>query len=223
MLIAENVTKSYFTDGNENKVLKNVSLSISRGDFVCIIGRSGSGKTTLLNILATLLKPDTGRIMLENTDIGQLKETKLNSIRNKDFSIVFQFHQLLPYLTAMENVLLPFMNTIVPVTNEHKRWAKNALDKVGLKDKYDRLPGQLSGGEQQRVAIARAIVKFPKIIFADEPTGNLDKKTGNDIIKLLKELNDEGLTVIMVTHEHDFTAAATKIVEMDDGSIIRII
>lgn len=222
MLRVKNIYKSYRSDGEENLVLKNLSFEIKKGEFVSILGRSGSGKSTLLSVLSTLLKPDKGDIIFDGTNIVSLKEKSLNRLRMKDFSIIFQFHHLMPYMTAIENVLLPFMNKFSKIEDETYQKAKLALERVGLKGKEGRLPGQLSGGEQQRVAIARAIVKSPKIVFADEPTGSLDKKNGEEIIKILQELNNEGLGVVMVTHEPEYTKHSHLVICMEDGEITNI-
>jgi putative ABC transport system ATP-binding protein len=170
-------------------------------------------------VLSTLLKPDRGTITFEGQDITNLPENRLNRLRHKDFSMIFQFHHLMAYLTAVENVLLPYMNSLKPVAKDMVQRARECLDRVGLEGKYTRLPGQLSGGEQQRVAIARALVKYPGVLFADEPTGNLDRATGDDIIKLLKSLHEDGLTILMVTHELSYTSYADRVVVMEDGAI----
>lgn len=219
MLSAENISKSFYSDNVENRVLKDISVEIEKGRFVCVVGRSGSGKSTLLNVLSTLLKPDRGTIKFGGQDITDLPEHKLNYLRHNDFSMIFQFHHLMAYLTAVENVLLPYMNSLKPVAKDTVRKARECLDRVGLKGKYSRLPGQLSGGEQQRVAIARALVKSPEVLFADEPTGNLDRTTGDEIIKLINNLHEDGLTIIMVTHELSYTAFADRVVKMEDGVI----
>lgn len=222
MLRVQNVYKSYRSDGKENLVLKNLSFEIKKGEFVSVLGRSGSGKSTLLGVLSTLLKPDKGDIIYDGTNIVNLNEKSLNRLRMKDFSIIFQFHHLMPYMTAIENVLLPFMNKFSKIEDENYQKAKLALERVGLKGKEDRLPGQLSGGEQQRVAIARAIVKSPKVVFADEPTGSLDKKNGEGVIKILQELNNDGLGVVMVTHEPEYTKHSHRVIYMEDGEITDI-
>jgi putative ABC transport system ATP-binding protein len=219
MLSAENISKSFYSEHVENRVLKDISIAIENGRFVCVVGRSGSGKSTLLNVLSTLLKPEKGTITFAGQDITNLPENKLNRLRHNDFSMIFQFHHLMAYLTAVENVLLPYMNSIKPIAKDTVQRARECLDRVGLNGKYSRLPGQLSGGEQQRVAIARALVKSPQVLFADEPTGNLDKATGDEIIKLLKNLHKDGLTVIMVTHDLSYTPFADRVVEMEDGVI----
>ncbi len=222
MLFAENISKSFYSDHIENRVLKDITIKIENGRFVCVVGRSGSGKSTLLNVLSTLLKPEQGTITFAGQDITNLPENKLNQLRHNDFSMIFQFHHLMAYLTAVENVLLPYMNSIKPITKATVQRARGCLDRVGLGGKYNRLPGQLSGGEQQRVAIARALIKSPVILFADEPTGNLDKTTGDEIIQLLKNLHNDGLTVIMVTHDLSYISYADTIVEMEDGVVSEI-
>ena len=219
MLTARNITKSYSVDGNQVHVLKNVTVDLREGEFVSIVGRSGSGKTTLLNILSTLVRPDSGELIYGSTDLAGITEGLLNRLRNSDFSVIFQFHHLLPYLNVLENTLLPFMSSFRPVGKKTDNLARQCLDRVGLADKADRLPGQLSGGEQQRVAIARALVKSSKILFADEPTGSLDKETGEHIMELLQTLSKEGLTIAMVTHEPAYADLAERIISIDDGRI----
>ena len=219
MLKAENITKTFNGEGAPVRALDNVSLTVDEGEFVSIVGRSGSGKTTLLHILSTLQTPDSGELTYDEADIGQAGGKKLNTIRHKDFAVIFQFHHLLPYLTVLENTLLPFMNALRPVSSSHVKKAKECLERVGLGGKWDRLPSMLSGGEQQRVAIARALVKEARCLFADEPTGSLDKATGEEILALLKRLNQEGLAVVMVTHDRQYASYADTIVEREDGAI----
>jgi len=222
MLKAENISKTFYGEGTPTKALANVSLTVAEGAFVSIVGRSGSGKTTLLHILSTLQKPDSGSVFYDDADIVRIGDGKLNTIRHKDFAVIFQFHHLLPYLSVLENALLPFMNGLRPVARRHVEEAKLCLERVGLGGKWDRLPSMLSGGEQQRAAIARALVKQARCLFADEPTGSLDKRTGEEILTLLKELNNEGLAVVMVTHDQQYAAYADTVIEMEDGSIRRI-
>ena len=218
MLSATDIKKSFVSETITN-VLKGVSLDIHPSEFTCIIGRSGSGKSTLLNILSTLLRPDSGSIVYNGKDLGTASAREINRIRQQDFSVVFQSFHLLPYLNVMENVLLPFLSGISPVNKTSKDKALHIIERVGLKGMENRLPGKLSGGEQQRVSIARALVKEPKILFADEPTGSLDINTGQSIIELLKELNSEDLSVVMVTHALEYTKYADRIIEMKDGHI----
>ena len=219
MLRAENLCKRYVADGLETPVLKEVSLAVDQGEFLSIVGRSGSGKTTLLHVLSTLMAPDSGVVTYREDEITQLSERSLNRLRRTDFAVIFQFHHLLPYLTALENTLLPFMTSLAPVGKEKIQRAKECLNRVGLSGKHNSLPGQLSGGEQQRVAIARALVKSPTILFADEPTGNLDSNTGQTIMDLLEELNRDGLTVVMVTHDPEYAHRAQQVLEMEDGRL----
>ncbi|PLX67291.1 MAG: ABC transporter ATP-binding protein [Denitrovibrio sp.] len=218
MLQAHNIVKSFTTDTTTN-VLKGVTIDIQQGDFTCIVGRSGSGKSTMLNILSTLLRPNSGNVVYNGLDLGKVSVNKINKIRQNDFSVIFQSFHLFPYLSVLENVLLPYLSEVTPVSKKSRAHAMQIIERVGLKGKEDRLPGKLSGGEQQRVSIARALVKQPKILFADEPTGSLDIKTGKDIIELLKELNSEGLTIVMVTHALEYTSYADTVIEMKDGQI----
>ena len=220
MLTATNISKSFSTNGNSIEVLKDVSVELQEGEFTAIVGRSGSGKTTLLNVLSTLVRPDAGELKYFDDDLAGVPEARLNNLRKSDFSIIFQFHHLLPYLTVLENTLLPFMSSVRPVKSQLLAIGRDCLDRVGLADKADRLPGNLSGGEQQRVAIARALVKSSKILIADEPTGSLDKKTGEQIMELLAELHREGLSIVMVTHETTYAAMAQRTIEIEDGRIM---
>jgi len=221
MLSAHNITKSYQTDGTIVPVLKGVSVDISEGEFVSIVGRSGSGKTTLLNVLSTLVRPDSGELHYHDDDLALFPEKRLNRLRQSDFAVIFQFHHLLPYLTVLENTLLPFMSSFKPVSKRRVQEARAGLDRVGLADKADRLPGNLSGGEQQRVAIARALVKSSRVLFADEPTGSLDKETGKQIMELLMDLHREGLTVVMVTHEPSYASLAERTISIEDGVVMQ--
>ena len=216
MLQAVNVSKTF----GDTQVLREVSVSINPGEFACVVGRSGSGKSTLLNVLSTLLRPDTGSVLYRGENVTAMGEGQLNALRHHDFSIIFQLHHLLPYLTAEENVMLPFMNTLKPVGAAVRDKARECLKRVGLTGKEDRLPGKLSGGEQQRVAIARALVKSPGVMFADEPTGSLDKKNGDGIIELLRDLHRDGVTLVMVTHDAGYAKLADRTVVMEDGVIV---
>ena len=220
MLNAENIVKNFPSESGDVAVLKGVSVHLEEGDYVAIVGRSGSGKTTLLNVLSTLVRPDTGLLTYRGTDLTTAAEKQLDTIRKSDFSVIFQFHHLLPYLSVLENTLLPFMGSLRPVPAHLERKALDCLARVGLADKARRLPGNLSGGEQQRVAIARALVKSSKILFADEPTGSLDRNTGEQIMELLAELHAEGLTIVMVTHEPTYAQLARRTIEIEDGGIV---
>lgn len=220
MLEARDIIKTFQSEGVATQALRGVSLNVGPGEFVSIVGRSGSGKTTMLNILSTLLAPDSGQILYDGADVTTFSAERLNTLRNRDFAVVFQFHYLLPYLTARENVLLPFMNGLGAVGRAEQDRAEDCLRRVGLGDKGGKLPGHLSGGEQQRVAIARALVKESKVLFADEPTGNLDKTTGESIMDLLAGLKQDGLAIVMVTHDESYASRADRIVPMADGMIV---
>lgn len=220
MLTAKNITKDFTVSGKVVPVLKGISLTVDEGEFVAIVGRSGSGKTTLLNVLSTLVKPDDGDLHYRENDLRSLSDSRLNKLRQADFSVIFQFHHLLPYLTVLENSLLPFMRSMKPVKKEDMNKARQCLDRVGLADKADRLPGSLSGGEQQRVAIARALVKSSKVLFADEPTGSLDRATGEQIMELLSTLHQEGMSVVMVTHEPEYAKLTQRTVVIEDGLMV---
>jgi len=218
MLEARNIAKSYASAEGPAPVLRDVSLTLEQGEFLAIVGRSGSGKSTLLNILSTLLAPDAGQVLYRGRDITRLPEAELSALRRRDFAVVFQMHHLLPYLTALENVLLPFMAGLAPAPRSAVARARECLDRVGLAGKHHRLPGRLSGGEQQRVAIARALVKQSAILFADEPTGSLDPGTGREIVGLLQDLNAEGLAVVMVTHDLGYASCAHRMLRMEHGA-----
>jgi putative ABC transport system ATP-binding protein len=220
IITAKNIVKTYGNGDTVVKAVDNVSFAIEQGEFVCILGRSGSGKSTLLNLLAALDRPSSGELYFNDVDMVRLSETKLNAFRKQHISVIFQFHHLLPYFTALENTLLPFMSGLSPVKAEHRKAAEEALDRVGLAGKHKRLPGELSGGEQQRVAIARSLCAAPDVLFADEPTGSLDTDTGNAVMTLLSELNKQGLTIIMVTHQQNYASLANRILTMQDGRLV---
>ncbi len=220
MLSAYNINKVFHSNESQNHVLNDISLDIKQGEFLSIVGRSGSGKTTLLNVLSTLVQPNQGKLLYNNDDLTQMSDSKLNRLRQADFSIIFQFHHLLPYLTVLENTLLPFMGSLKPASKKLNEKARNSLERVGLGKMKHRLPNNLSGGEQQRVAIARALVKSSNILFADEPTGSLDKGTGEQIMALISELNQDGLTVVMVTHDPDYANLANRTIRLEDGVMI---
>jgi len=220
LLSARDVVKSFSQDGSPVQALRGVSLDVAAGEFVAIVGRSGSGKSTLLSVLSTLLRPDAGRLLYDGGDLAAASEAGINALRQRDFAVIFQFHYLLPYLTALENTLLPFMRGLRPVSGAQRRRALECLERVGLAGKAGRLPGQLSGGEQQRVAIARALVKDARVLFADEPTGSLDSATGATVMALLRELPAEGLAVVMVTHNEEYARLAHRVVRMEDGAVV---
>ncbi|NCC26018.1 MAG: ABC transporter ATP-binding protein [Deltaproteobacteria bacterium] len=221
MITAENITKRYMAEGVETSVLHSCSLELAEGEFAVLVGRSGSGKSTLLNVLSSLLRPDEGRVLYQGRELWSLDEKELRGLRRNDFAVVFQFHYLMPYLTALENVVLPFMQGVGGVPAEIVDRAVDCLDRVGLRGKEKKLPGSLSGGEQQRVAIARALVKSARVLFADEPTGSLDRATGQEVMELLSGLHDEGMTILMVTHEQSYAQYAGRILTMEDGRLLQ--
>ena len=214
-----NITKSYPLGDTELSILKNINLTIESGDFVAIMGPSGSGKSTLMNILGCLDKPSSGTYKLEGKPIEHLSPDELATIRNQKIGFVFQGFNLLSRTSALENVELPMVYANISASLRAKR-ATEALEKVGLKERIHHQPNQLSGGQQQRVAIARAIVNEAPIIFADEPTGNLDTKMSVEIMDLFKKLNETlGRTIILVTHEEDIAQYAKRIIKIVDGEI----
>ncbi|PIQ46245.1 MAG: macrolide ABC transporter ATP-binding protein [Deltaproteobacteria bacterium CG12_big_fil_rev_8_21_14_0_65_43_10] len=217
---AQEITKVYSLGDIDVNALTGVSLAIEKGEFVGIMGPSGSGKSTFMNILGCLDKPTSGKYLLENIDISDLNRDKLAAIRNKKIGFVFQGFNLLPRMSALENVELPMLYDGISA-KERKENALEALKKVGLEDRGYHHPNQLSGGQQQRVAIARALVNNAPIIFADEPTGNLDTKTSVEIMKILVDLNTQSnITVILVTHEDNIAAYSRRIIKFLDGSVI---
>lgn len=220
MLRTCSLTHSYGNEENRVTVLDDVNIHIPEHSFSSVAGRSGSGKSTLLSVISSLLKPDKGKVYFHDEEITAMTRSRIDRLRSEDFSIIFQSHHLLPYLNTFENVLLPFLDRVIPVREEIRDHATDCLKKVGLGGMADRLPGQLSGGEQQRVAIARALVKSPSILFADEPCGSLDKATGSEVMGILKDLNSEGLTIVMVTHDPVHAAMASHRIELEDGKTI---
>lgn len=214
-----NVSKTYRLDSLAVQALKKADMSIKKGEFLAIMGPSGSGKSTLMHIAGCLDIPTTGKVLLEGKDISKLSETSLAKIRNKKIGFVFQAFNLIPRTSALDNVMLPLFYANFS-QQKMKKEAMKALKEVGLGDRVNHLPNQLSGGEQQRVAIARALVNKPSIIFADEPTGNLDTKAGLEIMKILKNLNDRGHTIVIVTHEPHIAKFAKRIIKIVDGEIV---
>lgn len=199
-------------------VLKGIDLDIVRGDYVAIMGPSGSGKSTLMNLLGCLDTPTAGSYLLNGKDVSQMSDDQLADIRNTEIGFVFQTFNLLPRTTALDNVALPMVYAGAPKSVRHKR-AAEVLTDVGLDDRMDHRPNQLSGGQRQRVAIGRALVNSPSIILADEPTGNLDSKTGHEIMSLFEKIHKAGNTVIMVTHEEEIAAHAHRIIRLRDGIV----
>lgn len=224
LLQAQGLHKTYLLGRFELHVLRGCTLTIGDGEFVAIMGASGSGKSTLLHILGALDTPDKGRVLFEDRDIFAGPATRRDRIRNQSFGFVFQFYHLLPELNVMENVLLPAMvgHSVAGWVSRKaavRACATEVLGQVGLLERLDHRPNELSGGERQRVAIARALINRPRVLLADEPTGNLDTATGREILTLLKRLNEEGQTVVMVTHDAEVAAAAHRIVTLVDGQV----
>ena len=213
----QNIGKDYQEGESTVQAIKEMSFFIDDGEFVSIMGQSGSGKSTMLSILGGLNHPTRGKIILDTLDIYKLSSEQRADLRSEYIGVIFQSFQLIPYLTVLENVKLPMAIT-GRKAREQDKMARDVLDRVGLANKADRLPDQLSGGEQERVAIARAIVNKPPILLADEPTGSLDSKTADEIMDLLKELNSEGQTIIMVTHNPEACKHTTRTIQVKDGS-----
>ena len=215
----ENLTKIYDTGSIQVEALKSVNLNVEKNEYVAIMGASGSGKSTLMNIIGCLDRMTSGKYILDGEDVSKLNDTQLAEIRNKKVGFVFQAFNLLPRLTALANVELPMIYAGIPASQRHKR-AKEALERVGLGDRMHHRPNELSGGQKQRVAIARALVNNPAILLADEPTGNLDTKSSIEIMDIFESLNNEGVTIVMVTHEADIAAHTKRNVVFRDGEII---
>jgi putative ABC transport system ATP-binding protein len=215
------LTKTYVVGEVEVKALKSVDLSIDEGEFVAIMGSSGSGKSTLMNLIGCLDKPTTGEYYLDGVNTSTLSKNDYAKIRNQKIGFVFQGFNLLARTTALENVELPLMYDRYERIKDPAKKAIEVLDRVGLGDRIHHEPNQLSGGQQQRVAIARALVNEPSLILADEPTGNLDSKMSVEVFSLFQKLNDEGITIVLVTHERDFAKFAKRIVELKDGLVIK--
>lgn len=219
LIDALDITKQYRTGGITVEALRSVDFQVEEGEFVALMGPSGSGKSTLLSILGAMNPPSSGRLLIDDIDVYNLSVELRADFRHEYLGFVFQQLQLIPYLSAVENVMLPLAIT----DRSHREqtiMALEALDRVGLLDKADRLPNQLSGGEQERVAIARAIVNHPPIVLADEPTGSLDSRTGREVMELFKSLNSDGLTIVIVTHNPENAPYADRIVHIRDGAIV---
>ncbi|MBO0699613.1 MAG: ABC transporter ATP-binding protein [Zavarzinella sp.] len=225
MLVAENLHKTYRRNAEKVHVLQGVRLEVENGEFLSIVGASGSGKSTLLHLLGTLDRPDQGNVSLDGRRIDDLRSGERDLVRNQTFGFIFQFYHLLPELTTLQNVMMPAMvgNTVRGWWGRRKDAAKRAaemLERVGLKHRLKHKPRELSGGEMQRTAIARALVSGPRILFADEPTGNLDVQSGSEIVNLLRSVNrDQGVTILMVTHNLDLVRHTDRVVRMAAGRL----
>ncbi len=219
ILKTENISKYYILGKEKIPVLHNISLSVEKGSYAAIMGQSGAGKSTLLNILGCLDKASSGQYYINNTDVSCLTDAKLAKIRNEEIGFVFQNFNLLPKLTVTANIELPLIYANVK-RRERKVRVESVMHKLGIYERRHHKPNEISGGQKQRVAIARALVKNPSLLLADEPTGNLDSHTTEEILVLFQKLNDEGNTIVMITHEHDVAARAKKIIRLVDGSIV---
>jgi len=218
-ITAENLNKTYGKGAAAVTAVTDISFQIEPGEFIGVMGESGAGKSTLLSIMGAMNAPTSGRFVVDDIDVYSLPQEKQADFRREFLGFIFQSFHLLPYLTVFENVILPL--TIIKAGRKHKRaLVENALSEVGLLDKADRLPNQISEGEKERVAIARAVVNEPPILLADEPTGNLDSKTSAEIMKLLQRLNADGMTIIMVTHSPECARYARRLLRVSDGKVV---
>lgn len=218
MIKLEHINKDYQLESTPVPVLKDISLHVEKGEYVAIMGPSGSGKSTLMNIIGCLDVPTSGNYIFDGVDVVNMSENQIAKIRCHKIGFVFQNFQLLPGESALQNVMLPLSFSGVP-RNQRKEIALSALEKVGLGDRVDHLPNQLSGGQKQRVAIARAMVNQPQLILADEPTGALDQKSGAAVMELFSQLNEEGVTIVMITHDAHIAEHAKRVIHIIDGEI----
>lgn len=219
MIKITNLSKIYSVNSGEVTALRDINLHVQKGELLAIIGSSGSGKSTLMNMLGCLDKPTCGTYALNGRDVLSLSAKKLAGLRNREIGFIFQGYNLLEKMTAVENVELPLMYARVPF-KKRRELACEALCRVGLSSRLSHRPSELSGGQQQRVAIARAITQKPSVILADEPTGNLDAKSSEDILKILSELHEEGATIVLITHDNNVAQRAQRVIEISDGKII---
>ena len=215
----DNLSKHYYLSKNIVKAIDNISLKINKKEYVALMGSSGSGKSTLMNIIGCLDTPSKGTYYLNNKNVGELSDNKLAEIRNFEVGFIFQTFNLLPRMNALDNVALPLIYAGIG-EDDRVSLAKKALKEVGLSDRISHKPNELSGGQRQRVAIARALVNSPSIILADEPTGNLDSKNSNEIMKIFKKIHQKGNTIILVTHENEIAKNADRIIKLKDGQIL---
>ncbi len=227
MLVADNLFKSYRRHAEVVKVLQGLNLSVADGEFLSIVGQSGSGKSTLLHLLGTLDGPDAGAIYLDGRRVDNLRGRGRDELRNKTFGFIFQFYHLLPELSALDNVLMPAYigHSVAGWWRSRREWRRRAeelLHRVGLGHRLKHKPRELSGGELQRAAVARALLSRPRVLLADEPTGNLDVETGGEIVRLLRELNrDDGVTIVMVTHNLEVASVTDRVVRMSHGRVVQ--
>lgn len=219
MIDLKDIYKIYSDGDSGIRALDGVSFHVSQGEFVCIVGSSGSGKSTCMNIIGCLDIPTTGKYHLNGTDVSTMSEKELAHVRNRELGFIFQQYNLIPKLTVLENVELPLLYKGLKQADRIEM-AKKALDRVGLSDRAKKYPSQLSGGQQQRVSIARALAGNPPVILADEPTGALDSKTGAEVLEFLKELNKEGTTIVLITHDNSIAEQIKRVVRIHDGKII---
>jgi len=216
----KNISKTYITGEFSFQALKGIDLEINKNDYIALMGSSGSGKSTLMNIIGALDTPTSGEYILNNKSIHLLDDNEISEFRNQEIGFVFQTFNLLPKLSALDNVALPLLYAKNVTPQERNERAKAILEKVGLSDKLNNKPNEMSGGQRQRVAIARALVNNPSLLLADEPTGNLDSKTGAQIMELFQELHESGQTIVLVTHEDEIAKFAKEIVVLRDGVVI---
>ena len=219
LIEVKNVYKIYNPGENEVRALDGINVTIDRGEFVAIVGHSGSGKSTFMNMLGCLDSPTSGDYYLDGVNVAGMTDDELSEIRNKQIGFIFQGFNLIPSLSAQENVELPLVYRGLPAA-ERRELAEEALARVGMENRRSHKPSELSGGQQQRVAIARAIAARPPIIMADEPTGNLDTKSGEDVMQILHELNAEGRTIVLITHDNDIARQATRAIRIIDGRVV---
>lgn len=219
IIAISHLSKVYKTDDLETVVLQDINLTINKGEFVAIMGPSGSGKSTLMHIIGALDLPTGGTYILDGKEVGKLSDDELADIRNKKIGFIFQAYNLLPRTSAIDNVCVPMEYADIPLEEQYPK-AKKFLEMVGLKDRMFHPPNKLSGGQQQRVAIARSLVMDPAILLADEPTGNIAPSQANEIMEIFEDLNDQGHTIVMITHEPDIAEHAKRIVHLKDGKII---
>lgn len=219
LIEVKNVYKIYNPGENEVRALDGISVTIDHGEFVAIVGHSGSGKSTFMNMLGCLDTPTSGDYYLDGVNVAGMTDDELSDIRNKQIGFIFQGFNLIPSLTAKENVELPLVYRGMPA-EQRRQLAEEALTRVGMEHRMNHRPSELSGGQQQRVAIARAIAARPPIIMADEPTGNLDTRSGEEVMKILHELNEEGRTIVLITHDNDIARQATRAIRIIDGKVV---